>query len=330
MPVQLGYALSSEEHPPNDLVGNARRAEEVGFDFLMISDHYHPWVDAQGHSPFVWSVLGAIAHATERIPVGTGVTCPTVRTHPAVIAQATATIASMMPGRFRFGVGTGEALNEHITGDVWPEYEVRAEMLDEAVEIIRELWQGENTSRYGAYYSVVNARIYDPPPTAVPVLVAAGGPRSAELAGRIGDALVVTGPDTETIEAFRSAGGEGKPVYGQVTFCWGPDEKEALRTAMEVWPNAGITGEASQELPLPVHFEQLSKMVTEEMLAKLLPCGPDAGRIVEQVASYAEAGIDHVYLHQIGHDQEAFFGFAEQELLPRLRREVGAEAATKS
>lgn len=330
MPVQLGYALSSEEHPPNDLVGNARRAEEVGFDFLMISDHYHPWVDAQGHSPFVWSVLGAIAHATERIPVGTGVTCPTVRTHPAVIAQATATIASMMPGRFRFGVGTGEALNEHITGDVWPEYEVRAEMLDEAVEIIRELWQGENTSRYGAYYSVVNARIYDPPPTAVPVLVAAGGPRSAELAGRIGDALVVTGPDTETIEAFRSAGGEGKPVYGQVTFCWGPDEKEALQTAMEVWPNAGITGEASQELPLPVHFEQLSKMVTEEMLAKLLPCGPDAGRIVEQVASYAEAGIDHVYLHQIGHDQEAFFGFAEQELLPRLRREVGAEAATKS
>ena len=171
MPSQFGYALSSEEHPPAKLVRHARLAEDAGFDFLMISDHYHPWIDAQGHSPFVWTVLGAIAQATERIPIGTGVTCPTVRIHPAIIAQASATVASLMPGRFRLGVGTGEALNEHILGDAWPEWEIRAEMLEEAVDVIRELWTGENVSPYGPAFTVVNARIYDPPPEPVPVIV---------------------------------------------------------------------------------------------------------------------------------------------------------------
>lgn len=327
MPVQIGYALSSEEHSPNDLVANARRAEELGFDFLMISDHYHPWIDAQGHSPFVWSVLGAIAHVTQRIPIGTGVTAPTVRIHPAVLAQATATVASMMPGRFLWGVGTGENLNEHILGDVWPEYEVRAEMLEEAVEVVRELWRGDNTSHYGPNYTVVNAKIYDRPPEPPPIIVAAAGPRSGELAGRIGDGLCVTSASAETVQAFRGAGGEGKPVYGEVGLCWARDEATGARTVKEIWPNAGLTGEASQELPSPKHFEELARIVTEDMLREQVPCGPDAGKVLDQIRQYAEAGIDHIYLHQIGPDQEGFFRFAEDEILSQARELGGARRA---
>src|ERR687883_157173 len=185
--VELGYALSSEEHTPNDLVRYARRAEEVGFAFALISDHYHPWLDQQGQSPFVWSVVGAIAHATQRLRLGTGVTCPTMRIHPAIVAQAAATAAAMMPGRFFLGVGTGENLNEHILGDRWPEADVRREMLEEAVEVIRLLWQGGQRSHHGRHYTVENARVYTLPETPPPIIVAASGPKAAELAGRIGD-----------------------------------------------------------------------------------------------------------------------------------------------
>lgn len=326
MPVQFGYALSSEEHPPADLVRRARLAEEAGFDFLMISDHFHPWVESQGHSPFVWSILGAIAQATERIPIGTGVTCPTVRIHPAIIAQAAATVACLMPGRFRLGVGTGEALNEHILGDVWPEWELRAEMLEEAVGVIRDLWRGENHSHYGSNYTVVNAKLYDVPSEPVPVIVAAGGPRAAELAGRIGDALCATSPDRETVSAFHDAGGAGKPVYGQATVCWAEDEASARRTVKEIWPNAGIRGEASQELPSPKHFEQLAQMVTEDMLAEQVLCGPDVGAHVAKLQAYVDAGFDHVYAHQVGPDQEGFIAFYRDEVLPRLRGDGGARA----
>ncbi len=317
--VRYGYALSSEEHAPSDLVRNAVAAERAGFEFALISDHYHPWVDAQGHSPFVWAVLGGIAEATERLEIGTGVTCPMIRIHPAIIAQAAATVGAMMPGRFFLGVGTGEALNEHILGDKWPEHEVRSEMLEEAVELIRALWSGEQMSHYGSYYTVENARVYDVPDPLPPIHVAASGPRAADLAGRVGDGLVAVGPQKEVVEGFRSAGGQGKPIYGQVTLCWGPSKDEAIRTALEVWPNAAIKGEASQELPVPAHFEQLAQMVTPDTIAEAIPCGPDLEPIVQQVRAYEEAGFDHVYLHQVGHDQEAFFRFAESELLPALR-----------
>ena len=159
----LGYALSSEEHAPSDLVRNARLAEEAGFEFALVSDHFHPWIDRQGHSPFVWSVLGGIATATEKLEVGTGVTCPMIRIHPAIIAQAAATTAAMMPGRFFLGVGTGENLNEHILGDKWPEHEVRSEMLEESLEIIRLLWRGEQASYRGGYYTVDEARLFTLP-----------------------------------------------------------------------------------------------------------------------------------------------------------------------
>ena len=244
--VEIGYAISSEEHLPNDIVRHARLAEEAGFTYALISDHYHPWVDAQGHSPFVWSVIGGIATATERLQLGTGVTCPTVRIHPAIIAQAAATAAAMMPGRFVLGVGSGEALNEHITGERWPESEVRQEMLAEAVEILRLLWQGGNQSFHGMYYTVENARIYTLPEDPIPVMVAASGESAAELAGRIGDGLISTAPDKATVGAFEKAGGKG-PRYGQMTVCWHESEAKALETVHKIWPNAGIPGELGQE-----------------------------------------------------------------------------------
>ena len=314
---EYGFSLSSEEHPPNDLVAFARRAEEVGFTFALISDHFHPWVDAQGNSPFVWSVIGAIAATTERLRLGTGVTCPTVRIHPAIIAQAAATSEAMMPGRFFLGVGTGENLNEHILGDRWPETDVRLEMLEEAIEVIRLLWEGGMQSHRGEYYEVENARIYtlpDPPP---PIYVAASGEKAATLAGRIGDGLVSTTPSSDVIEAWKKAGGSG-PAYGHLTVCWAEDADTAKKTLYERWPNAGIKGELSQELPLPAHFQQAAEMVDPDELAESLPHGPDPATYLESLREYVEAGYTHLYVHQIGTDQEGFFRFWQEELAPKL------------
>jgi len=315
---EIGYALSSEEHRADDLVRFAKRAEEVGFPFAMISDHFHPWTDRQGQSPFVWSVIGGIATQTERLRLGTGVTCPTIRIHPAIIAQAAATSGQMSGGRFFLGVGSGEHLNEHVLGDKWPEFEVRLEMLEEAIEVMRLLWEGGRHSFYGQYYSVENARIYSLPEQPVEIYVAASGPEAAELAGRVGDGLITTKPSKEIVDAFREAGGKGKPVIGQATLCWAEDEAQARRTAYEIWPNAGIEGQASQELPVPAHFEQLAKMITEETLAESIPCGPNPTKVLESIQEYADAGIDRVYLHQIGPDQEGFFEFARREILPQF------------
>lgn len=316
--VQLGYTLSSEEHPPNDLVRFARMAEDAGFAFASISDHYHPWVDRQGHSPFVWSVLGGIAQATERIEVMTGVTCPTIRIHPAIIAQAAATVAAMMPGRFLLGVGTGENLNEHILGDRWPAYDVRAEMLEEAIDVIRLLWDGGTQSFYGLYYTVENARVYTLPEQLPPILVAGAGPSSAELAGRMGDGFVSTAPKSEVVQAFEEAGGSGKPVYGQVHVCYSQNEAEARRMAYEIWPTAAVKGELGQELPTPAHFEQAARMVTEDDVAQSVICGPDVQRYLDAIQEFVDAGFDHVYIHQIGPDQQGFIEFAKRQILPEF------------
>lgn len=314
---EFGYALSSEEHAPNDLVRYAQQAEAAGFSFAAISDHFHPWVDQQGHAPFVWSVLGAIAHATSTLKLGTGVTCPTVRIHPAIIAQAAATVATMMPGRFFLGVGSGENLNEHVLGDHWPPAAVRQEMLGEAIAVIRQLWEGGYQSFDGTYYTVENARIYTLPEEPPPIIVAAAGPSAATLAGTTGDGLWTVAPKEDLIEKFTEAGGEG-PKYGQVTVCWAPDEDSAKKTAHEWWPNAGIGGELSQELPLPRHFEQAAELITADDLAEKLPLGPDPDRHVEAIKAFVDAGYDHVYIHQIGPDQDGFFDFFTRELAPRL------------
>lgn len=319
--VEIGYALSGEEHAPNDLVRHAQRAEEIGFPFALISDHYHPWISRQGHSVFVWSVIGGIAQATEHLRLGTGVTCPTMRIHPAIIAQAAATSAAMMPGRFFLGVGSGEALNEHILGDHWPEPQIRLEMLEEAVQVIRLLWQGGYQSHYGPHYVVENAQIFTLPDELPPIYVAASGPNAAELAGRIGDGFINVAPKGEIVEKFRKAGGEGKPTYGQLTVCWAKSEKEGIQTALEWWPNSGIPGQLSQELKLPTFFEQAAELVTEEHIAEAIVCGPDANKHLDKIQEFADAGYEYIYIHQVGPDQEGFLGFYGQEILPNFQRQ---------
>ena len=317
--IELGYALSSEEHDPSSLVENARAAEEAGFTFALISDHFHPWIDRQGHSPFVWSVIGGIARETDRLRLGTGVTCPMIRIHPAIIAQAAATSAAMMPGRFFLGIGTGENLNEHILGDHWPAPDERLEMLEESVAVMRQLWEGGKQTFRGKHYTVEGARIYTLPDEPPPIAVAAAAPKAAELAGRVGDAFVGVAPEPELIEKFEEAGGAGKPRYGQLTVCWAESEEEARKTAHEWWPNAGLKGDLTQELPLPEHFEQATATVTEDEVAETVVCGPDADKHLEQIEKFAEAGYDHVYVHQVGDDQEGFFRFYSEEIFPRVR-----------
>jgi coenzyme F420-dependent glucose-6-phosphate dehydrogenase len=315
--VSYGYTLSSEEHGPRQLVANAARAEAAGFDFVSLSDHFHPWVSAQGHSPFAWSVLGAIAASTERVEVGVGVTCPTIRIHPAIIAQASATTALLFEGRFFLGVGTGEALNEHVLGHRWPPAGVRLAMLEEAVGIIRELWTGDSVDHRGGFYEVENAKLFDPPASPPPIVVSAFGTKSVELAARIGDGYWGHAPDADVVAAYDRAGGTG-PHYAQLNVCWAEDAAMARKTVHQVWPNGGITGQLSQDLPTWTHFEEAAAMVSEEAATKSIPCGPDLEPYLDSVRTYLDAGYDHLYFHQIGPDQEGFFRFWADQLQPAL------------
>ena len=317
--MQIGYALSSEEHAPLDLVRSAIRAEEAGFGFSLISDHYHPWIDRQGQNPFVWSVIGAIAASSPSIRLGTGVTCPLIRIHPAIVAQAAATAAAMMPGRFFLGVGTGENLNEHVLGDRWPSTRERREMLEEAIDVLRLLWKGDLCSFEGKHYRVENARLYTLPEEPIPIVVAAGGVEAAKLAARAGDGLVSTAPETEICRTYRDAGGSGA-TYGMLTVCWAASEAEARATALEWWPNAALKGPLAQELPLPSHFEEAAAMVDEESIAETIVCGPDPEAHLSGIRKFADAGFEHVYVHQVGPDQDGFIDFYEREVLGKAER----------
>ena len=314
---EIGYALSSEDHPPNDLVRFACEAEEAGFEFALISDHFHPWIEAQGQSPFVWSVIGAIAHATERLRLGTGVTAPIIRMHPAIVAQAAATSAAMMPGRFFLGVGTGENLNEHVLGDRWPAPDERIEMLEEAVEVIQLLWRGGFQTHRGKHYTVDHARLYTLPGAPPDIVVAGAQPIAAELAARIGDGFCNSSPDPEVVKSYETAGGSG-PKYGMLHVCYREDEAEARRLAHELWPNTALTGAVGQELATPVFFEQAVAMVSEDDVAEGVPCGPDPERHVEAIREFDEAGYTHVWVHQIGENQREFMDFYVREVVPRF------------
>ena len=315
---ELGYALSSEDHPPNELVRQAVLAERSGFTYCLISDHYHPWVDAQGHSPFVWATLGGIAHATEKIRVGTGVTCPMIRIHPAIIAQAAATVAAMMPGRFFLGVGTGENLNEHVLGDRWPLPDERLELLEESVEVMRLLWQGGEQTHRGRHYTVDHARVYDLPPQQVEVYVAAARENAATLAGRIGDGLISTAPNEKLVKSFDGAGGTGKQKLGMMHCAYDMDAKQGLARATKLWPNLALKGPLGQDLATPADFEEAAAMVDEQDVAESTPCGPDPKPYLDAIAKYDEAGFTHVYIHQIGDNQDEFAEFAKRELMPKL------------
>lgn len=314
-----GYFLAAEDYGPRELVEQARMAEQAGFTSLWISDHYHPWVGEQGHAPFVWSVIGALADATS-LPVQTAVTCPTVRTHPAVVAHAAATSAVMLgEDRFRLGVGTGEALNEHILGTVWPQTSVRLEMLEEAVGVLRQLISGRETSHYGRHYTVENARLYDVPDRPVPIDVAGFGPSAVELAARVGDGFVTMDADEEAVARFRRGGGGQQPARGGTKVCYDTDRARAVRTVRERWPNMFLPGELPQLLPTPAHFEQAGRLVSEQQVSESgMPLGDDPDEHVAALRAYAEAGFDAVHVNQIGSDLRGFFDFYRTSVLPQL------------
>jgi coenzyme F420-dependent glucose-6-phosphate dehydrogenase len=317
MTTKYGLTLSSEEHAPARLVAMAVEAEAAGFDFVSISDHYHPWIGEQGHSPFVWSVLGAIAHATEDIGVGVGVSCPTFRFGPVVSAHAAATTACLLDGRFTWGLGSGESLNEHVTGMRWPPAEIRLEMLEEAVEVIRALWTGESVTHHGEHFTVEDARIYDLPQQAPPVLISAFGEESAKLAASHGDGLWTTGSNQPVIETYREHGGDG-PIWAQLTICWDEERSTAIERAHRLWPNTALPGTLAQDLRTVLHFEEAVKLVSPEDVAEDVPCGAESGAVLERIAAMIGLGIDHVYIHQVGELSDGFLAFWAEDLRPAL------------
>ncbi|MFS3129811.1 TIGR03557 family F420-dependent LLM class oxidoreductase [Nocardioides sp. Bht2] len=313
---RFGYFLLCEEHGPRALVEQATLAEQAGFDALWISDHFHPWNHAQGESPFVWSVIGAIAQACD-LPVTTAVTCPTVRTHPAIVAQAAATSAVMLGDRFVLGVGTGEALNEHITGEPWPPAAIRLEMLREAVEVIRRLWTGEVVTHRGTYFQLDQAQIYTTPTSPPPVYVSGFGPDSIRAAAEIGDGYITTSPDPEPLARFREL--SSGPAQAGTKVCWAPTADEGVEIAHRLWGTSGVPGELAQVLPTPQHFEQAGELVTTEQTRKAVTCGNDVDAHVAKLQEFVDAGFDEVYVANIGpHYREMIAAYGEQ-VLPRLR-----------
>jgi coenzyme F420-dependent glucose-6-phosphate dehydrogenase len=314
----FGYVLSCEEHPPRKLIEFAAEAERAGFSYALISDHFHPWISRQGNSPFVWAVLEALAQETSSIRIGTGVTCPTIRMHPAIVAHAAATCAVLLEGRFFLGVGSGENLNEHILGDPWPSVAKRHGMLEEAVALIRLLWTGRQRSFYGEHYTVENARLFTRPDVPPPIYMSAHGDKASTLAGRIADGLIGVVASEHALRVFDEAGGFGKPKLAQIKVCYDEDEAIARRTAAEWWPTIALRGQLSQDLPTPKHYESATKTVTEEHVAKAIVCGPDLDRHLDLIKRYVHAGYDHVTIHQVGPHQRKFLRFFESELRPRL------------
>jgi coenzyme F420-dependent glucose-6-phosphate dehydrogenase len=316
----IGYWLSSEEHGPRDLVAHGVRAEAAGFTTAMISDHFHPWTRRQGQAPFVWTVVGALAQATERLELGTGVSAPLLRVSPLVLAHAAATVAVLAPGRIFVSVGTGERLNEQVTGQRWPSITERRAALEEAIGVIRRLWDGATVHHRGEHVQVEGAQLSTRPAVPPPLLVAASGRRGAELAGRLGDGLVGVTADAELVQVFESSGGKGKRCHGQVHVCWAEDEAAARRTALEWWPQAALAPALLTELARPEDFEAATADVTEDQVARAVVCGPDPEAHLAAIARFAGAGFDHVYVHQVGPDQDGFFRFYEQVVLPELVR----------
>ncbi len=314
---KIGVFFSTEELSAPRILELAPQAEQVGFETAWISDHFHPWNDEQGNSPFVWSVLGGLAAATERLRFHTAVTCPTIRIHPAIIAQAAATTATLMPGRFGLGLGTGEALNEHIFGDGWPNSEIRRDMLEEAIEVIRLLWTGDTVSFDGAHYHVENARIYSLPDELPPIHVSAFGPKAASMAARTGDGFMTVGPEGELLEQYKAEGGKGTS-HTALKVCVGKEKEHCIDEAFRLWPNEGLPGELPQILPTVRHFEQANTLVTREMIADSTPTGPDAQPIIEAIQEHVDAGFDEVYVGQIGEEWDVFYEMMSTQVLPHF------------
>jgi G6PDH family F420-dependent oxidoreductase len=318
---QFAYTMMCEQSRPDQLVRDVRSAEEAGFDFSVISDHYQPWLEEQGHSGYAWSILGAAAQATERIPLMSYVTCPTIRYHPAVVAQKAATMQILSDGRFRLGLGAGENLNEHVVGRDWPSVGTRHEMLSEALDIISGLLESEGSYNYrGKHFDVESAVLWDPPETRVPIGVAVSGKESCRLAGEKADLMIATEPKPELGEMFDAAGGSGKPRVGQIALAYDTDRDTAVQRAHEQFRWFGLGWKVNADLPGPSSFEAATQFVTPEQVGRQLSCGPDVEEHVEKIKPFLDAGFTEVALVQIGADQqEKFFGWAQEELLPALR-----------
>lgn len=316
--MQIGFKLVAEGYGPKELVRQAVLAEQAGFDFVEISDHFHPWLHSQGHSPFAWSVLAAAAVKTTKIGLATGVTCPSIRYHPAVIAQAAATTALLSDGRFTLGLGSGERLNEHVVGGGWPGVSVRQEKLRESIDVIRLLWSGGYHSYEGKYLSLDTARVFDLPEVPPDIVLAAGGPKAAALAAELADGLFGTEPKRELVDSYAAAGGGG-PKYTEAPLAWAPDEDSAAASAHKIF-RFGLTGwRLMAELPNPAHFEAATGWVKPEHLKEAVACGPDADKHVQAVRKFVDAGYDHVALLNAGPDVDGFFDFYANELAGPLR-----------
>ena len=315
--MRIGYFLSCEEYTPAELVEQAKAAADAGFEALWISDHFHPWNNEQGNSPFVWSVIGAISQVCD-LPVTTAVTCPMVRTHPAIIAQAAATCGEMLGGKFILGVGSGEALNESILGGAWPSADERLEMLEESVELMRKLWTGEIVTSEGKHYKVEHARIYNLPETPPEVYISGFGPKATDLAAKIGDGYINVAPDAEMVQRFKERSG-GKPAQGGSKVAYAPTKEEGWEHAHRLWPNAGLPGEMAQILPTPEHFEQATQLVTEEMTRDSVVAGNDPADHLEQAKAYADAGYDELYIANMGPHYREMIQFYGEKVLPDLR-----------
>jgi G6PDH family F420-dependent oxidoreductase len=317
--VSIGYSMLCEQRSPTDLVRDAVAAERAGFDFLTISDHFHPWVEAQGHSPNAWATLGAIAQATERAELMTMVTAPIIRYHPVIVAHQAATVSLLSGGRFTLGLGAGEQLNEHVVGGGFPHVSTRHEQLGEAVEIIRELLAGGYVTYHGDHYTVADAKLFDRPERPLPVGIAMSGPKSCRLAGEMADLGIAIEPRPELVRQFSAAGGSGKPMYGQLSVCWGPDRAKGIALARELSAWSVFLWKVMAELPSPRNFERAASFVSEDAVAELIPCGPELEPIVAAVRRFVDAGFTHVCIVQIGPDQEEFCELFSERLGPALR-----------
>lgn len=302
--MKFGYALICEEHDPKALIEMAAQAVDAGVDYLSISDHFHPWLDEQGESPFAWTVLGALATAHD-VPLMTAVTCPYERYHPLIVAQAAATVAAIAPGGFTLGLGSGEALNEHITGRAWPNPRRRLQRLEEAVEIIQRAFEGDEFSYDGDYNQVDRARLYTLPDEPVPLAIAAGGTEAAELAARVGAALVAVDPDEDLVSAYQEAGGTG-PCYGQATTCWGPSVDDAAKVFANTWRQAVLDWTAMGDIPTPEGFSQASDLANPDTFRGGMPMGPDLDGLEDTIAEWEDAGFENLALHNVGPYQREF------------------------
>lgn len=329
--IQFGYKLMSETTGPSELVRNAKLAEDAGFDFVGLSDHYLPWLESHGHSPFAWSVLGAIAATTERVGIATGLTCPIIRYHPAIVAQAAATIGAMSEGRFTLALGAGERLNEHVVGYGWPHVDHRHDMLREAVEIMRGLWEGELYSYSGEYYEVETARIYDLPEEPVPIVIGVSGEKSATLAGELGAGIMAVEAEPSVIKSWQSAGGGEGARYIELSFAYARSEQEGLELAHKYSRFGALGWEVLSELPGVKAFEGATQYIKPEDLKDSIPHGPDPEPYIKEVQKALDAGFDHLVLMGVGPDQQGFMRFFEQTLASKVRnlsRKTKAGAST--